>query len=104
MTTVTIIPEPSEQDGITYRAVAGEIQAVGNSAGAALDALTTQLGEEERGTLVIVQNQRPDRFFTAEQQARLTDLMTRWRRARDIGKALAPQEQIELEALVRAET
>lgn len=104
MTTVTIIPEPSEHDGVSYRAVAGQLQGVGKSAGAALDALTTQLGEEESGTLVIVQNLRPDRFFTAQQQARLTELMTRWRAARNSQSALPPQEQAELEALVQAET
>ena len=42
-------------------------------------------------------------FFTAEQQARLNELMARWRAARDGGTVLSPAEQEELEALVEAE-
>jgi hypothetical protein len=103
MTTVTILPELSEQNGVAYRAVSGKIQAVGRSAGEALDALTPQLDEEESGTLVIVQNLRADRFFSAQQQQRLTELMARWRAARDTQSALPPDEQAELEALTEAE-
>jgi len=44
-----------------------------------------------------------DRFFTAQQQARLTDLMSRWRSARDSGSGLSAEEQSEIEALVQAE-
>jgi hypothetical protein len=87
-----------------YRAVAGAHQAVAKTAGAALDALTAQLPREETGTLVVVQNHRPDRFFTAQQQQRLEELMRRWRGARDAGgEPLSKSEQIELEALVNAE-
>jgi hypothetical protein len=82
MTTVAILPEATEA-GTTYRAVAGEKQSVGRTAGEALDALTAQLSDEEAGTLVVVQNLRPDRFFTAAQQDRLSELMSRWRTARD---------------------
>jgi hypothetical protein len=103
MTTVAILPESAEAGGTTYRAVAGRIQSVGRTAGEALDALTAQLGEEETGTLVIVQNLRPDRFFSAQQQQRLADLMARWRAARDAQSALSPDEQAELETLVDAE-
>jgi exonuclease I len=69
----------------------------------ALDALTAQLNPEEKGTIVIVQNLQPDRFFTAAQQQRLNELMSRWRNARDTGTTLSDQEQAELEALVQAE-
>jgi len=86
-----------------YRAVAGARQAVAKTAGAALDALTAQLSPEESGTLVVVQNHRPDQFFTAEQQRRLEGLMHRWRTARDAGKSLSSAEQAELNALVDAE-
>jgi hypothetical protein len=103
MTTVAILPESLGADGPTYRAVAGGIQSVGRTAGEALDALTAQLGEEETGTLVIVQNLRPDRYFSAHQQQRLGELMARWRAARDTQSALSPDEQAELEALVEAE-
>ena len=58
---------------------------------------------DEAGTLVIVQNHGPDRFFTAGQQQRLGELMARWRAARDAGGALPAAEAAELEALVEAE-
>ena len=50
-----------------------------------------------------MQNQRPDQFFGAEQQARLDELMARWRAARDAGGALSLAEQAELDNLVNAE-
>ena len=53
MTTITIVPESIEKDGITYRAIAGATQSKGKTADEALDALTRQLSEAETGTLVI---------------------------------------------------
>jgi hypothetical protein len=103
MTTITIIPECPGSPPTKYRAVAGKAQATGKTAGEALDALTSQLAETEGGTLVVIQYRRPDEFFTAEQQDRLQELMTRWRAARDAGGALPPEEQAELDALVQAE-
>src|SRR5438309_9749773 len=103
MTTVSILPENLGANGTTYRAVAGTLQAVGKTAGEALDALTAQLSEGEAGTLVVVQHQRPDHFFTAQQQQRLGELMGRWRTARANQIALPPEEQAELEALITAE-
>jgi hypothetical protein len=50
----------------------------------------------------VVQQLRPDRFFTAQQQ-RLEELMGRWRTARQGHNALPPEEQAELDALVEAE-
>jgi hypothetical protein len=87
MTTATIVPEAAGST-MQYRAVAGSIQAVGNTAGQALDALTSQLDAARAGTLLVVQHSHPDRFFTAEQQHRLEELMTRRRAARDTGTAL----------------
>ncbi len=103
MTKVAILPEPAESGQVTYRAIAGRQQSTGKTAGEALDALTASLPEEETATLVIVQHQRADQFFTAEQQARLKELLTRWRAARDSGPGLPPAEQAELDALVEAE-
>jgi len=103
MTTIAILPESVEANGTIWRAVAGKKESAGKTAGEALDALTTQLGEGETSTLVIVQRLRPDRFFTAEQQQRLEELMSRWRAARAAHLALPPDEQAELEALVEAE-
>ncbi len=93
MTTITILPEEK-----SYRAVAGEKQSVGRTAGAALDALTAQLDEEESGTLLIIQSQRPDRFFSLDQKNRLVELMEKCQ-----SQILTKEEETELEDLVEAE-
>src|SRR5262245_14536174 len=103
MTTISILRERSERDSATFRAVSGERESVGRTAGEALDALTEQLGEDEAATLVIVQLLQPDDFFPAEQQQRLSELMSRWREARECDSELPPDEQAELESLVEAE-
>jgi hypothetical protein len=103
MTKVAILPIPTEQGALSYRAIAGEKHAQGKTAREALDALTAQLSADEASTLVIVQSLRPDRFFTAAQHERLAALMDRWRTARDQGATLPADEQIELEALIAAE-
>lgn len=104
MTKVAILPESVEPGRVTYRAIAGQQQSVGKTAGEALDALAARLDEQASATMVIVQHQRPDEFFSATQQARLKELMLRWRAARDAGTALQPAEQSELDSLVEAET
>ena len=103
MTKVAILPIPTAQGALSYRAIAGEKHAQGKTAGEALDALTAQLPADEASTLIIVQHLRPDRFFTAAQQQRLDALMARWRTARDQGATLPTDEQTELEALIEAE-
>ena len=103
MTKVAILPEPSVHGGTVYRAIAGKHQSLAKTAGAALDALTAQVPAEENGTLVIIQNQKPDAFFTAQQQQRLGELMARWRAARDAGNSLSQAEQKELDVLAEAE-
>ena len=65
MTKVAILPERSAQGLVEYRAIAGRCQAIAGTAGAALDAVAAQLPASEAGTLVIVQHQRADPFFTA---------------------------------------
>jgi len=103
MTTIAILPENPGSQTTGYRAVAGNRQAVGKTAGEALDALSSQLDQAESSTLVVVQQLRPDRFFTAAQQERLQELMARWRQAGAGQTALPPAEQAELDALVEAE-
>ena len=103
MTKVAILPEVSERGEKVYRAVARGRQSLAKTAGAALDALTAQLPPEEAGTLIVVQSQQPDEFFTVQQQERLRELMARWRAARDAGASMTSAEQAELEALVDAE-
>jgi hypothetical protein len=84
-----------------FRALTAHNQAVGRTPGEALDALATQLRDEEADTLIIVRNLAPDRFFTADQ--RLEQLMAAWRAARDGGNPLSTEEQAELERLIDAE-
>jgi hypothetical protein len=103
MTTITIFPENSRTQTPRFRAVAGEKQSVGATAGAALDALTAQLGEPQATTVVVVQPMQADALFTAEQQQRLAELMARWRAARDAGTQFPPEEKAELDALVEME-
>lgn len=103
MTTIAIIPENHGPSSTSYRAVAGNKEAVGRSAGEALDAMISQLNESASGTFLVVQHPRSDPYFTAAQQQRLEALMTRWRAARDNQTPLPPAEQAELEALVEAE-
>jgi len=40
MTTIAILPEDTEANRLTWRAVAGEKESTGNTAGEALDAMT----------------------------------------------------------------
>ena len=103
MTRVAILPVQTEGGGVFYRALAGDKQSEGRTAGQALDALTAQLAAEDAGTLIVVQSPRPDRFFGAEQIRRLTDLMEKWRAARDRGEALCSEEQAELDSLIETE-
>lgn len=103
MTTVAILPVSDASGEKIYRAVAGDKQSTGKTAGEALDALTAQLEGDEFSTLLIIQSFRPDWLFTAEQQQRLSDLMNLWRTARDQGQTLPPEQQAELDKLVQAE-
>jgi hypothetical protein len=103
MSTITIIPENPGSPTSAYRAISGAKQSTGKTAGEALDALTAQLDESDGATLVVLQPMQPDRFFTAEQQERLGELMNRWRQARDAGQSLPAEEQLELHSLIEAE-
>lgn len=103
MTKVAILSMPTEANGMTYHAIAGDKWSSGKTAGEALDALTVQFSDSEHGTLIILQNFQPDQFFTAKQQQRLSILMERWRTTRDQGQLLPPAEQAELDELVAAE-
>ena len=103
MTTVAIVPVPSEEGEVSYCAIAGSRQSRGSTAGQALDALQEELPETQRGTLVVVQHRRPDDFFAEPLKRRLHELMNRWRVARESGSSLPPEEQKELNALVDAE-
>lgn len=103
MTKVTIVAEDVDLPGPRFRASADHKESVGNTPGAALDALTAQLDPAETATIIVVQKFQGDQFFTEVQQLRMEELLAKWRAARDSGKALAPADQAELEALVDAE-
>jgi hypothetical protein len=103
MTSVTILPMPTPQGGVRYCAVSNGKRSQGATAGEALDALTSQFTEAERGTVVIMQDRHPDQFFNAEQKHRLGELMARWRVCRDEGKPLPAHEEAELDLLIDAE-
>jgi hypothetical protein len=103
MTTICIVPERRPDGVTTFHATARDQHSAGRSPGEALDALNEQLTAEESGTLVIVQQGQPDRFFTRRQQERLAELMSQWRSARDSGTSLPAALLQELESLVDAE-
>jgi hypothetical protein len=65
-------------------------------AAAGLDALNEQFGESESAALIVVQQMRPDPYFSEEQYLRMRDLLDR--RA-----TLTDSERTELEGLVRDE-
>ena len=77
MTTVSILPVLAEEGG-TFIVLSGDRPQPGKTPGQALDAI---LDQDESATLVVVQRNRPDRFFAAEQPKHLEELMTRWRAA-----------------------
>lgn len=79
MKAIAILPEGDDAQPTAFRAVTRDRKAAGRTPGEALDALTSQLGEEKAGAAVIVQLFRPDSHFTAEQSERLSTLMARWR-------------------------
>ena len=103
MTTVAIQSIQDASGQRCYRAVAGDKQSIGKTAGQALDALTTQLGEAEFKGVLVLQSFCPDQFFGAEQQKRLSELMELWRKARDEEKLFPKKLQEELDSLVEAE-
>jgi hypothetical protein len=103
MTTVAILPIYDLSGQKSYRAVAGDKQSIGKTAGQALDALTAQLGENEFSALLLLQSFHPDEFFSIEQQKRLSELMEMWRTARNEGLELSQQLQAELDNLVEVE-
>ncbi|MGC8638489.1 MAG: hypothetical protein ACP5XB_01275 [Isosphaeraceae bacterium] len=103
MTKVGLIQETVAEGEPAFRAVTIGKQGAGRTAGEAIDALTSQLEDDEIDTLIVVRNLGPDQFFTAAQRQRLEHLMQSWRSARDAGTAFPAAEQAELEALIDAE-
>ena len=91
MTTAILSDLPGSGSEEGYTAVLGSHKAKGKTAGAALDALTAQLADNESTSLILVQSMKPDRFFNAAQQNRLRKLMQTWKQA--------PEEPVSAELL-----
>ena len=100
MTKVAVYRESVSQESMPFRAVSGRNQAMGRTAGEALDALAAQLPQEDADNLVIIRNMRPDRFFGAEQRRRLEELMVLRCEAIAANSHLTAQQEAELEQLV----
>lgn len=104
MTTVAILPTSDANGQKIYRAIAGDKQSVGKTAGQALDALAVQLEDEDSSsTMLVIQSFRPDPFFSAQQQKKLAELMSLWQTAQSQGQELSQGQQAELDSLVEAE-
>lgn len=100
---ITISSVATTTDETMWRATTDGLEVLGKTAGEALDGLRKRLGTEQNDIFIVREQWQPDEFFTAEQQQRLSDLMERWRVARDSGKRLPNAEQAELEALIDAQ-
>ena len=103
MQTISIETIANPNGDLVYRAAMGDRQSTGKTAGAALDALTVQIGSQEINGFLLIQNHQPDQFFTAQQQQRLAELMSIWRTATDRGYFLQSEQQLELDNLIEAE-
>jgi hypothetical protein len=103
MTKIGLVQETVGGDEMIFRAITAHHQAMGRTAGEAIDALTAQLPTEEIDTLIVVRGLHPDQLFTEAQRQRLEQLMASWRSARDVGTSLPEDEQSELERLIDAE-
>lgn len=108
MTTIAILPVPTDEGGVTYHAKAGGKRSQGRTIGEALDALTAQLPDDGADLLVVVQSLRPDRFFTAARLHHLRGLLTSWRlvawkQAGGTTPVRLSQGEVELDAVIEAE-
>ena len=101
MTTIAVLPNPNGEAG--YRAVSNGSEAIGPTVGQAVDSLVSRTDGPKKTTLIIVQPMEPDEFFTADQQARLADLMGRWRQARDTSTPFPAEEKAQLDLLIADE-
>jgi hypothetical protein len=103
MTSISILPITDATGHQHYRASAGDRHSTGQTPGQALDAIVAQTGQQGSEFFLLTPNFQPDRFFTAQQQQRLTTLMAQWRNARDQQQPFPDELQQELDTLVEAE-
>lgn len=100
---ITITSVATAANETLWRAVTDGKEAMGKTAGEALDGIRTQLGAEQSDLFIVYEKWQPDEYFTAAQQKQLSELMARWRAARDTGKTLPAEDQKRLEELVEEE-
>lgn len=86
-------------DGVSiphFRAAAGSYEAVGRTAGEALDSLLAKEGQSIESSTILIQRFAPDIYFTQAQHDRMTDLLDR-------RGSLSDAETAELDELIDVE-
>ncbi len=68
MTKVAVLEDNDGAHQVSFRAVTAGNQAMGRTAGEAMDALTSQLPDGGADTLIIVRSLRPDQFSSNTQR------------------------------------
>jgi hypothetical protein len=103
--TIEIYQESGKRSNKSYRAIRGQQQAEGKTAGQALDSLEKMLttSGESSNSLVILQRFQPDTLFPETAQMRLQALMSRFHDAINQDTELTAEERTELEQLIDAE-
>lgn len=86
-----------------YRAISSGKQSIGKTIGEAVDSICSKLEKDEPNTIIYVQEFQGDEFFSDEQIRRLSELMEKWKIARDSGRTLSAENQEELENLIGIE-
>jgi hypothetical protein len=101
VTAVTILHDTRSGEEETYWAIAPnqKVQTVGRTAGEALDALNARLSDADTGTLIVVQRQQPDSYFSEVQIRRLQELMD----LSNSPQGVTIEEEAERDALIEAE-
>lgn len=67
MATISLLPENQADGEIIWRAVAGEKESVGKTAGEALDELMSRMDQENSVTPIVARQMGPDESFTQHQ-------------------------------------
>lgn len=99
----TIVITPPNGNSTKFRAVIGEKEFFGKTAGEALDALALDVEGEKSETIYFLQRCQPDEFFNAQQLQRLSHLMEKLHEAEAESKQLSADERAELEQLIDEE-
>ena len=100
---ITITAEDPKSPNAGYRATWRDRESFGGTAGAALDAIKQQMPPTESASLVLIQDLKPDEFFSASQQRRLRELLDLRCEALSSGKEMSPAEKSELDDLIAME-